>query len=329
MIRVLTKRSEPARAERTQAAFRSDVIAGLSANPKRLPCKYFYDEHGSALFDAICGLDEYYLTRTELEIMHRHCAEMARTIGLGATLVEFGSGSSVKTRLLLDQLVDSAAYIPVDISRRHLLTTARRLARGYPKIEVRPICADFTENFQLPPSWEKHSRRIVYFPGSTIGNFERDDAVALLCRMARLCGPGGGELIGIDLQKDIGTIEAAYNDAQGITAQFNLNLLSRINHELGGNFDLAQFEHLAFYDRAANRVDIRLVSRCDQQVEIGSEAFDFRTGEAIRTEYSHKYTIEAFEQMADEAGLRLRRYWTDDRQYFAVLYFDVRGIKAR
>ncbi len=192
-----------------------------------------------------------------------------------------------------------------------------------------PVCADFTEEFRLPPSQGKNCRRIVYFPGSTIGNFECAEAVALLNQIAKLCGTSGGLLIGIDLQKDVATIEAAYNDVQGMTAQFNLNLLLRINRELGGNFDLEQFEHLAFYDRATNRMDIRLVSSCNQSVEIGMDTFDFRAGEAIRTEYSHKYTIEDFEQMANGVGLRLQNCWTDDRQYFAVLFFDVRGKKAR
>jgi dimethylhistidine N-methyltransferase len=322
VIRRLTKYRRLERARSVGSLFRSEVIAGLSAEPRRLPCKYFYDERGSSLFEAICHLDEYYLTRTELEIMNRHSARIARAIGIGATLVEFGSGSSVKTRLLLDHLVDSAAYIPLDISRKHLLTSARRLSLRYPKIAVLPICADFTENFDLP-RLEKPSRRIVYFPGSTIGNFERKEAVALLNRIAKLCAPDGGALIGIDLQKDVATIEAAYNDAQGITAQFNLNLLMRINRELGGNFDLEQFEHLAFYDQATNRVDIRLVSRSAQCVEIGSEAFDFCAGDAIHTEYSHKYTIEEFERMANRAGLRLRHCWTDNRRYFAVVYFDL------
>lgn len=198
-----------------------------------------------------------------------------------------------------------------------------RLSQRYPAIAVRPVHADFTGRFILPPSQKTSARRIVYFPGSTIGNFECADAVALLGRIAALCGPVGGLLVGIDLEKDVGTIEAAYNDARGVTAQFNLNLLSRINRELGGDFNLEQFEHVAFYDQTDSRVDIRLASRCDQRVEIGSDAFDFRAGETIRTEYSHKYTIERFEQMAAEANLRLRTCWMDERKYFAVLFFDV------
>jgi dimethylhistidine N-methyltransferase len=252
--------------------------------------------------------------------MSNYAPEMARVIGARGTLIEFGSGSSIKTRLLLDHL-DNSVYVPVDISRKHLQITARQLSRQYPRIAVRPVCADFTENFRLPSFRGKSSRRIIYFPGSTIGNFERANASALLSRIAKHCGTDGGLLIGIDLQKNVSTIEAAYNDAQGISARFNLNLLQRINRELAGNFNLQQFEHLAFYDRTWHRVDIRLVSRSNQTVVIGSDAFDFHTGEAIRTEYSHKYTIQQFEQIASEAGFRLQNRWTDHRQYFAVLYF--------
>lgn len=306
-----------------------DVIAGLSAEPKRLPCKYFYDERGSALFDTICDLDEYYLTRTELQIMDRHSAEMARAIGHGATLIEFGSGSSVKTRLLLDHLSDLTEYIPVDISRQHLLATARRLSDRYPRIAVRPVCADFTQAIPLSLLKGSPTRRVVYFPGSTIGNLERTDASALLGRIAKLCGPSGGLLIGIDLQKDAATIEAAYNDTRGVTAQFNLNLLRRINRELDADFDLDQFEHSAFYDPSANRVDIRLKSRREQSVRVGQSVFHFRSGEDIRTEYSHKYTVDEFQEIADAHGFRLQSCWTDDRQYFAALYFDTNGMRAR
>ncbi len=253
--------------------------------------------------------------------MHKYAPAMAaQVMGSQAMLVELGSGSSIKTRLLLDQLQNSV-YVPVDISHKHLEVTARRLSRRYPKIAIKPVCADFTKNFRLPSPEDRASRRTIYFPGSTIGNFENVDAAVLLGRIAALCGIDGGLLIGIDLQKEVAAIEAAYNDALGITAQFNLNILLRINRELGGKFDLQQFEHLAFYDRSCNRVDIRLVSRCNQQVKIGSHTFNFRRGEAIHTEYSHKYTIEQFEQMASEAGFRLQNHWTDHRKYFAVLYF--------
>jgi dimethylhistidine N-methyltransferase len=315
--------SSPTPVRRFDAAFHADIFGGLSGEPKRLPCKYFYDDRGSALFDAICNLDEYYLTRTELEIMKQHSAAMARAIGAGATLVEFGSGSGCKTPLLLDQLEDLGEYIPVDISRLQLLATARRLAKHYPQIDVRPVCEDFTKKLSLPTRHGNPTRRIVYFPGSTIGNFEPADASALIVRIAELCDNRGGLLIGIDLQKDAAAIEAAYNDILGITAQFNLNLLRRINRELDGNFDLEQFEHSAFYDEVNNRVDIRLTSRLRQSVNIGAKTFAFRRGEDIRTEYSYKYTVPQFEQLARPAGFRLEKCWLDDRRYFAVLFFNM------
>jgi dimethylhistidine N-methyltransferase len=300
--------------------FRADILRGLSTSPKRLPCKYFYDARGSQLFDAICALDEYYLTRSELAIMQRDAGEMAQSLGDGVMLIEFGSGSSTKTRLLLDELRAPLAYVPVDISREHLLAAARRLSHRYPHVEVLPVCADFTSDFDLPVSCHDGLRRVVYFPGSTIGNFERAAAIELLARMADFCSADGGVLIGVDLQKSPAVIEAAYNDARGVTAQFNLNLLARINRELDADFCLEQFEHLAFYDRQFHRVDLRLVSRCRQLVRIGSHSIQFLAGEPIHTEYSHKYTIDAFAQLAREAGLSQRRFWTDERNFFAVVY---------
>ncbi len=305
-------------------SFQADVVAGLSAWPKHLSCKYFYDRRGSKLFDAICDLDEYYLTRCELEIMHRYAPQMAQAMGACDMLIEYGSGSSIKTRLLLEHL-QPVAYVPVDISEKHLFATARRLSRRYPHIEILPAAADFTDELELPRTEREPARRIAYFPGSTIGNFEEPEAIAFLSRLAHAAGPAGGALIGIDLQKDIAIIEAAYNDAQGVTAEFNLNLLRRINHELGGNFDLEQFLHLAFYDPFEHRMDIRLVSLCDQTVELGPRTFHFAAGEPIHTEYSHKYTIAGFAKMAAATGLSLRQCWTDRRDYFAVLYFEASG----
>jgi dimethylhistidine N-methyltransferase len=321
MIRAWSESVRTARKQRQDSQFLADVVRGLRQNPKQLSCKYFYDARGSALFDAICKLDEYYLTRTELAIMRRHSREMAEAIGPDASLIELGSGSSIKTRLLLNRLKNLAAYVPVDISRRHLFATARRLAERYPQITIRPVCADFADPLSLRLPEADSTRCVVYFPGSTIGNFEQSYAAAMLAQISALIGHGGGLLISIDLQKDIAILEAAYNDAQGVTAEFNLNLLARINRELGGNFNLNQFAHWAFYDRLFHRIDIRLVSRCDQNVQIGPQQFDFRTGECILTEYSHKYTIDIFEQMALRSGLRLVQCWLDDRQYFAVLYF--------
>jgi dimethylhistidine N-methyltransferase len=311
------------RAIRAHREFFRDVIAGLSAPAKELPCKYFYDQRGSSLFERICILDEYYLTRSELAIMHESAAEMGEQIGRGAMLVEYGSGSSVKTRYLLDALSEPVAYVPVDISGELLEQTAAELAADYPRIEILPVCADFTDSFELPTPRRRASHAAVYFPGSTIGNFMPDRAIELLWDVAKLCGAGGGLLIGIDLKKDPAKIEAAYNDALGVTDQFNLNLLRRINRELDGNFRLDQFQHGAVYNAELGRVEIDLVSRCNQRVVIAGRGFDFKSGEAIRTEYSHKYSVEEFAALAAPSGLVLHHQWTDRDRNFAVLHLVV------
>ncbi|REK24373.1 MAG: L-histidine N(alpha)-methyltransferase [Planctomycetota bacterium] len=309
--------------EPTSSEFLEEVITGLGRAPKSLPCKFFYDERGSHLFEQICELEEYYPTRTELGIMRRYAGEMAEQIGPGVMLVEYGSGSSTKTTLLLDRLEGPVAYVPVDISGEHLHQTAESLARRYPEIEILPVCADFTGEFELPVSRRTPTHKAVYFPGSTIGNLTPDLAERMLRRIVEKCGCGGGLLIGVDLQKDIATIEAAYNDARGVTAEFNLNLLHRINEELGGNIDVDRFEHRAKYNRELHRVEIDLVSLCEQTVEVGDASFDFSAGEKICTEHSHKYTIDGFADLAARAGLELHRAWTDERDYFAVLHFAV------
>jgi dimethylhistidine N-methyltransferase len=311
------------RASRTRRLFLRDVIAGLRSDPKHLPCKYFYDRRGSELFDRICHLDEYYLTRSELALMDRFAPEMGAQIGPGAMLVEYGSGSSVKTRYLLDGLPDPVAYVPVDISGDHLQLTARELARDYPRIEVLPVCADFTEDFALPRSSRTATHAAVYFPGSTIGNFLPGEAVALLRRIAQMCGTGGGLLIGVDLKKDPATIEAAYNDRLGVTAEFNLNLLRRINLELGADFDLDQFFHQARYNGESGRVEMYLVGRRAQGVTVGGEVIEFEAGETICTEYSHKYTVDEFASLAANVGLTLRREWIAEKKKFAVLHLAV------
>jgi len=314
--------------EPTTGAFLCDVLADLRRRPKHLPCKYFYDERGSHLFDQICALDEYYPTRTELAIMDRYAAEMAAQIGAGARLVEFGSGSSIKTRILLDHVNDVVAYVPVDISREHLQRTADDLSVAYPEIELLPVCGDFTTDFELPDSARAPSHTAVYFPGSTVGNFRPADARVLLARIAFLCGTGGGLLLGVDLHKEVSILEAAYNDGKGVTAEFNLNLLRHINRELGANFALDQFEHLAFWNEQLGRIEMHLVSRCRQTVTVAGESFELAENETICTEHSHKYTIDGVASMAADVGLTLRRYWTDDRKYFAVLHFAVNGRKA-
>jgi dimethylhistidine N-methyltransferase len=305
----------------TNADFYRAVVHGLSLPNKSLPCKYLYDKRGSRLFDQICETEEYYPARTELAIMQKHAKSMARHLDRQVMLVEYGSGSSLKSRVLLNALQAPAAYVPVDISDEHLLKTAAALQEIYPHLDVIPVIADFTRPFELPHSVRPFRCRVLYFPGSTMGNFTPQAAGQLLQNMAAILGPdGGGLLIGIDLQKDVSIIEAAYNDAQGITAAFNLNLLQRINHELGGNFNSRQFEHRAIYNRQLHRVEISLVSRTTQQVQLGNHTFHFTANESILTEYSHKYTVEGFSQFAAQYGFRLNEYWSDERDFFGVLH---------
>jgi dimethylhistidine N-methyltransferase len=311
------------RFSRSLRVFLHDAIAGMESRPKHLPCKYFYERRGSELFDRICLLDEYYLTRAELALMDQFAPEMGAQIGPGAMLVEYGSGSSVKTRYLLDGLPDGVAYVPVDISGDHLQHTARELARDYPRVQILPVCADFTQDFDLPRSRRPATHAAVYFPGSTIGNFMPNEAVSLLHRIARMCGTGGGLLIGIDLKKDPATIEAAYNDRLGVTAEFNLNLLHRMNRELGADFDTDQFFHRACYRDELGRVEMYLVSRRAQIVTLGGKTIKFEPDETICTEYSHKYTVDEFAAVAASAGLTLRREWTAGKKEFAVLHLAV------
>ncbi len=300
--------------------FLADVVHGLSQPNKKLHCKYFYDERGSQLFDQICQLDEYYLTRTEQSIMDQFAGEMADQLGKGVMLVEFGSGSSTKTQVLLRHLNQPVAYVPLDISEEHLLKTAEGLRIQFPEIEILPVVADFTKGFTLPVSKKRPTHAAVYFPGSTIGNFEPDAAKSTLTSIAELLGQDGGLLIGIDLQKDPLIIHAAYNDASGVTEQFNLNLLHRLNNELGADFEIKQFEHLAIYNEQFGRVEIFVVSKRDQVVTLGEHRFKFKTNERIFTEYSHKYTIEGFARLAADSGFVLRKHWTDKNQLFAVLH---------
>lgn len=303
------------------SSFREDVLRGLALTRKELPSKYFYDAAGARLFERICELDEYYPTRTELAIMERHAAEMAELLGPQCLLIEYGSGSSLKTRLLLDHLVEPAAYVPVDISVEHLRDTAAGLARDFPHIEILPLAADFTHALDLPET--EAARRVVYFPGSTIGNFTHEEAVALLRRTSRLCGADGGLLLGADLKKDPGLLHAAYNDCLGVTADFNLNLLKRINRELDGDFQLQQFWHHAFYDPTHGRIEMHLVGRRPQRVRVAERNFWFEEGESIRTEYSHKYSPADVERLGREGGVRLVKSWFDVRRHFGVFYFRV------
>ena len=305
-------------AKRTEDPFLKDVLDGLSLPRKRLSSKYFYDAIGSHLFDKITELDEYYLTRTELAILRTHAAAMAARCGPGCLLIEPGAGSLVKVRLLLDRLERPAGYVPVDVSGEHLRIAAKELACDYPELDVRPVVADFMQPIELPSI--RAERRVVHFPGSTIGNFDPPDADDLLRRIARLVGPGGGLLLGVDLRKDPAILEPAYNDADGVTAAFNRNLLARINRELGGDFDLARFRHLSFFNIERSRIEMHLVSAADQEVHIGERTFTFRTGESIRTENSYKYDVAELIERAAACGLRAEETWTDENGYFAVLY---------
>lgn len=301
--------------------FAEDVRVGLGQSPKRLPCKYFYDAEGSQLFDAITELDAYYPTRTETAIMREHAGAMAAAIGPRAQIIELGSGSSIKTRLLLDELEEPAAYVPVDISAEHLEAAAAHIAADYPELEVTPVAADFTRGFELPTPAAPVARRVVYFPGSTIGNFDAEEAHDLLAAVARLVGANGALLLGFDLVKDADVLERAYDDGQGITAQFNLNLLARINRELDGNFDLDNFEHEARWVPESARIEIHIRSLRDQVVRAAGQRFRFREGEAILTEYSHKYTRQSIRALAKAAGLGRATIWTDPDDYFGVGLF--------
>lgn len=304
--------------------FLGDIVRGLSSRPKYLPCKYFYDEEGSRLFDRICELPEYYPTRTEMALLERFTPDIADCVGPGAQIIEYGCGSVQKVRVLLNALVHPAAYVAVDISRDHLLRAAATLAADYPALEVHALCADFTKPFVVrPPAGKPGARRVGFFPGSTLGNFSIAQAREFLAHAARFLGPGGAMIIGIDLKKDEKILHAAYNDAEGVTAAFNLNLLARINRELGADFDLEKFEHRAHYDSVKGRVEMHLYSREDQVVCVDGRRFHFARGESIHTENSHKYSIDEFRAMAEEAGFGPKRVWTDEARLFSIHYLTV------
>ena len=299
------------------------VIAGLGESPRRISPIWFYDQRGSALFERICALPEYYPTRTELGIMRAHASEMAAELGGNVALIEPGSGASLKTRLLLDALDAPAAYVPVDISREYLLAAARRLRRDYPQLRVQPVCADFTAPLNLPSAALSDARRnVVYFPGSTLGNFACDEAVALLARLATVAGPDGAILLGLDSVKPASILERAYNDAAGVTSAFNLNALRHLNRELGASFDLSCFEHRAPWVVGHDRIEMHLVARRDLSFKVGAAAFELARGDYLLTEYSHKYTPQSAARIAAAAGLAVRRTWSDPRDWFSVLLLE-------
>jgi dimethylhistidine N-methyltransferase len=308
----------------TPTDLREEIVAGLQTPFKELPCKLFYDERGSDLFTRISQLDEYYPTRTESAIMRESGGEMAEAIGARCMVIEYGSGTSEKTRLLLDCLDDPVAYVPIDISRDHLLQSARRISASYPRLEVLPVCADYEQPFDIPEPTRPWAEKLVYFPGSTIGNFHPADAKQLLSRMARRAGRDGLILIGVDVKKDIEILTRAYNDAEGITAEFNMNILRRINRELGTGFDTNAFEHHAYYNEAAGRMEMHLVSLIRQTVDVDGVDIDFEEGESIWTESSYKYSVEEFAEMASGAGLELVSVWTDSEDLFSVQLYSSR-----
>jgi L-histidine Nalpha-methyltransferase len=307
-----------------EESFRDAVLKGLGRPHKAIPCKFFYDARGSALFEDICRLPEYYPTRTEIAILEENAGEIAAQMGPHCRIIEFGSGASRKARILLQALDRPAAYVPVDISRELLREAAAALAEDFPELPVVAVCADYTGPFPLPPLPGPSGKRVGFFPGSTIGNFEPEAATRFLANCARILGPGGEMLIGVDLKKDTRILEAAYNDRSGVTAAFNLNLLERINRELDGDLDLDLFEHFAFYNKTEGRVEIYIRSLADQHAAIAGQRIAFAAGELIHTEYSYKYTVPEFRALAAPAGFRPVDTWTDPAELFSVHYFRLR-----
>ena len=297
-------------------SFREDVIAGLSLPQKALPPKYFYDARGSRLFEAICRLKEYYPTRSELALTRGHIGEIARFTGKGSTLIEYGSGESMKSRLLIEALRPSA-YIPVDISADALRQAAAKLQKLFSWLDIFAVHGDFSRPLKIPMT-RGRGRRVVYFPGSTIGNLAPQQAHAFLRMTRGQVGPRGAMLIGVDLKKDANLLHAAYNDAKGVTAAFNLNLLARINRELRGDFRLRRFRHYAFYNAARGRIEMHLVSLLPQAVNVGDHRFAFEAGESIHTENSYKYSIDEFRALARRAGFRGGKVWLDPKGLFAL-----------
>jgi len=303
--------------------FREEVLNGLFKSPKELPTKYLYDERGSDLYERICGLEEYYIPRTEAAIMENNIDEMVGLLGPNVTLIEYGCGSCTKTRILLDNMTDLAAYVPIDISHEQLKQVATALEQNYPRLEILPICADYTNDFRLPSPMKQGERVVAYFPGSSIGNFDPYAARVLLANIADVCGPGGALLIGADLKKDLDVLHRAYNDREGVTAAFNLNLLERINRELQGDFRVEDFEHCALYNPDEGRIEMHLISLKDQTVHLDDTNISFAKGESIWTESSYKYDVDGFKRIAAAAGFSIEKVWTDERKWFSIQYLVV------
>jgi dimethylhistidine N-methyltransferase len=304
-----------------EESFRDAVLAGLSQHPKSLPCKFFYDQRGSALFEAICEVPEYYLTRAEMTILENHAGAIAERIGPHCRLIELGSGASRKVRLLLNALRSPLAYVAVDISRDFLREAAANIAADFSNLQIAAVCADYTRPFDLPPLAGPRGRRVGFFPGSTIGNFEPEGVVAFLTHCGHLLGPGAEMLIGVDVKKDKRILDAAYNDAAGLNAEFNLNLLHRIQKELDSDIEIADFEHVAFYNPDEGRVELYIKSLKAQSAMIAGRRFSFAAGELIHTENSYKYAIPEFRELAARAGFAALDTWTDPNGMFSVHYF--------
>ena len=300
--------------------FYTDVLHGLTSKQKYLPSKYFYDETGSDLFEQICQLDEYYPTGCEVSIMKNEINEIRDVMGEQVQLIELGSGSSMKTRLLIDSCKNLDMYVPVDISGTFLQTAAERLRSDYPNLDIQPVVADYTSSFRIPKS-NNARKRVIYFPGSTIGNFTQARASAFLDTIGSILKTGDGLLIGVDLKKEVGVLEAAYNDSKGVTAAFNKNILARINNEIGADIDLSMFQHRAFYNAREGRIEMHLESLEHQIVHIDDTQIEFKEGETIHTENSYKYTVDEFDDIAGDYFNRLKT-WTDENDYFSVHYFE-------
>ena len=303
--------------------FLQDTLIGLAATPKKMSPKYFYDQKGSQLFDAICTTQEYYVTRTEIDLLQSLIPVLSKLAGSDAAIVEYGSGTSVKVRTLLDGLDKVSSYLAIDISRTHLINACRVLADDYPDIAIGAICADFTAPISLPEISRKKGRVIGFLPGSTIGNFAPKDAGDFLARAARMLGEGGALLMGVDLKKDPKILNAAYNDEQGITAAFNLNLLTRMRGELGAKLNQDNFRHRAFYNGDQGRIEMHLESETDQTVHLGGKQFTFSAGETIHTENSYKYGLEEFATLAESAGFCAKHAWSDPKGLFSLHWLEV------
>ncbi len=299
--------------------FARAVVEGLSARDKHIPCRFLYDARGSALFEEITGLEEYYPTRTEIGLLEAHGPEIAALAGPGCAVVEFGSGSGRKTRILLEHLEAPAAYVPIEIDATALAESAARLAQAFPDLALHPVRGDFSKAITLPEAVERLPT-LAFFPGSTIGNFDEAGAIDFLARAAALVGPGGALLIGADLRKDLAVLLPAYDDAKGVTAAFILNVLTRVNRELEGTLDVGGFAHRTLYNEQAGRIEIYLESLVDQSAEILGRRFAFAHGERIHIENSHKYTVPEFQGMARQAGWRPEQVWRDARDWFSLHY---------